>query len=325
MKSLIEDIKNNQLQPIYLLYGKEAYLRKQYRDNLKVASIDKDDTMNYHYFQGKNVNFLEIIDLAETLPFFAPKRVIIIENTGACKTGGEQFTDYISVLSETCSIIIVDEEIDKRSKVYKAIQKKGRAVEFPLQDEGTLKRWISGMVRQEGKVIEGIAVHRFLEKTGTDMSNIKMELEKLICYTLEKEEIQVADIEAICTTRISNQIFQMIDAIANKQQKKALQLYYDLLALKEPPLRILFLIARQFNFLLQVKQLSEKRLSNQVIAEKIGLQSFIVTRYVNQARQFSLMSIRRALENCVSAETEVKTGKMNDKINVELLIITCSS
>jgi len=325
MKSIIEDIKNNQLCPVYLLYGKEAYLRKQYRDKLKVASISEEDTMNYHYYQGKNINFLEIIDLAQTLPFFAPKRVIIIENSGVCKSGGEQFSEYIAEIPESCAIILVEEDIDKRSKLYKAILKKGRAVEFPLQEEGTLKRWISGMAKQEGKVMEGIAVHKFLEKTGIDMSNIKIELEKLICYTLGRQEIQVADIEAICITRISNQIFQMIDAIANKQQKKALQLYYDLLALKEPPLRILFLIARQFNFLYQVKQLGEKRLSNQAIAEKVGLQSFIVTRYVNQARQFNLDHIRKAIESCVSAETDVKTGKMNDKISVELLIITCSS
>lgn len=325
MKSIIEDIENSQLQVIYLLYGKEAYLRKQYRDKLKVASIDGEDTMNFHYFHGKSVNFLEVIDLAQTLPFFAQKRVIVIENSEACKTGGEQFSEYVADIPESCAIIIVDEEVDKRSKLYKAIQKKGRAVEFPLQNEVTLKRWINNMVRQEGKVIEGRALHRFLEKTGTDMSNIKIELEKLICYTLEREEILIEDIEAISTTRISNQIFKMIDAIAIKQQKRALQLYYDLLALKEPPLRILFLIARQFNYLLQVKQLGECGMANQIIAQRVGLQPFVVTRYINQARQFSLISIRKALESCVSAETDVKTGKMNDKISVELLIVTYTS
>ena len=55
--------------------------------------------------------------------------------------------------------------------------------------------------------------------------------------------------EEICTKRVSSRIFDMVNAIADKQQKKALDLYYDLLALKEPAMRILFLITRQFNML----------------------------------------------------------------------------
>lgn len=82
-----------------------------------------------------------------------------------------------------------------------------------------------------------------------------MELEKLICYCLDRDVVTAEDVEAVCTTRITNHIFDMVNAIAEKQPQKALQLYYDLLALKEPPMRVLFLIARQCNLLLQTKEL----------------------------------------------------------------------
>ena len=98
----------------------------------------------------------------------------------------------------------------------------------------------------------------FLEKTGTDMERIRQELEKLICYCMEKESITEEDVAVICSEQTENKIFDMINAMAEKKQKKAMELYYDLLALKEPPMRILYLITRQFNLLMQVKSFPRK-------------------------------------------------------------------
>ncbi len=92
----------------------------------------------------------------------------------------------------------------------------------------------------------------------TFINNIRGELEKLFCYCMGRDVITAQDIEAVCTRQVSSQIFDMIDAVAQKKQKTALDLYYDLLTLKEPPMRILFLITRQFNLLLQVKELKNK-------------------------------------------------------------------
>ena len=76
------------------------------------------------------------------------------------------------------------------------------------------------------------------------MGNITKELEKLFCYALERDVITREDIDAVCVTQISNHIFDMVNAVAEKQQKKALDMYYELLALKEPPMRILFLLGK---------------------------------------------------------------------------------
>ena len=73
MQRINEDIKSGQLKQIYLLYGEEAYLRKQYRDRLRNALAAEGDTMNYSYFEGKDISVGAVIDLAETLPFFADR------------------------------------------------------------------------------------------------------------------------------------------------------------------------------------------------------------------------------------------------------------
>lgn len=322
MQKINEDIKSGQLKQIYLLYGEEAYLRKQYKDKLRDALCVDGDTMNFNYYEGKDVNVPQIIDLAETLPFFAQRRVIFIENSGLFKRGGEDLAEYFKMPCETTFFVFVETEIDKRSKLYKAVASLGRCVEFSVQDEETLKRWILSLIKKEGKQITAQGLSYLISKTGTDMANIRMELEKLFCYCIDKDAIQPEDIDAICVTRISSHIFDMVNAIADRKQKIALDLYYELLALKEPPMRILFLIARQCNMLLQAKELKNKGYDNKKIGEKIGLPGFIAGKYVAQASKFKTSELRRAVERCVEAEEAVKTGRMNDVMSVEVLIMS---
>ena len=96
MKSLNEDLKTGQFKQIYLLYGEEAYLKKLYKNRFVKAMIPEGDTMNYRYFEGKNTNPKEIIDLAETLPFFAERRLIVLENTGFLKNATPELAEYLN-------------------------------------------------------------------------------------------------------------------------------------------------------------------------------------------------------------------------------------
>lgn len=259
------------------------------------------------------------------MPFFADKRLIVLENTGLFKSGGEELAEYLKTPAPTVYFLLVEKEVDKRSKLYKAVSAKGCAVEFGIQDENTLKRWILGMMKRENKKISEASLEFLLEMTGTDMENIKKETEKLFSYCLDKEAITQEDIGQICTKRISSHIFDMINAIADRKQKKALELYYELLALKEPPMRILFLITRQFNLLLQVKELAGKGYQGRAIGEKVGLPGFVAGKYVTQASRFQKEELRETVEACVEAEEAVKTGRMNDNMSVELLIVKYSS
>ncbi len=322
MQRINQDIKQGNFKQVYLLYGEERYLRRQYANRLKDALCGQDDGMNTHFYEGKDISVGEIIDLAETLPFLAPRRVFFIKDSGLFKSGGEKLAEYLSAPNETSYFVFTESEVDKRSKLYKTVQSKGYAAEFGLQDENSLMRWAAGILNRVGKNITESTMQLFLSKTGTDMENIQMELEKLICYCMDRDVVTAQDVEAVCTSRISNHIFDMINAIADKQTQKALELYYDLLALKEPPMRILFLIARQCNLLLQTKELKARGYDNKTISSKIGVPPFIAGKYTAQAARFKTSVLRGAVRRCVEAEEAVKTGRMNDILSVELLILS---
>ena len=157
------------------------------------------------------------------------------------------------------------------------------------------------------------------------MENITKELEKLFSYTMEKTDITKEDVDAICVTQIANHIFDMVNAVAEKQQKKALDLYYELLALKEPPMRILFLMTRQYRMLFQVKHLANKGYSKKEIAAKTGLHPFAVGKYMDQAKYFKASELRMVMEYSADIEQRVKTGLLTDNLAVELFIIKYSS
>ena len=325
MKTIDNDIKMGQLKNVYLLYGTEDYLKRQYRDKLKHALVEPDDTMNFSAYEGKDINPKELIDLSETLPFFKEKRMILVENSGFFKNSCDDLAEYMSQVPESTCFVFVEEEVDKRSKLFKAASRAGSAVEFETPKEDMLIRWILGRIQREGKKITQSVMQFFLSKTGSDMENIDKELEKLICYTLDKTEISAADVEAICTGQTENKIFEMIDAISAKNQKKALDLYYDLLALKEAPMRILFLIARQFQNLLLIKSMSAKGYPAVSIAKTAGMPSFAVQKNLRQAGAFKINQLKEAIEDCGQAEEDVKTGRMADQLAVELLIVKYSA
>ena len=325
MKSLNEDIKSGNLKQVYLLFGEESYLKKQYKNKLSRAILPEDDTVNYAYYEGKGIRAEELIDLAETLPFFAERRLIVVENSGFFKNASPELADYMKSLPETVCFVFVENEVDKRGKMYKTVKAKGRVTELSRQDEKTLLYWIAANVKKEGKKMREADAKFLLSKVGTDMENISKELEKLFSYTLGQEEITVQDMNDICTTQITNKIFDMIEAVAAKRQKKALDYYYDLLALKEPPMRILYLLSRQFKLLLHVKDLSKKGYDRAGIARDAGLHPFVAGKYVEQCKAFRILEIRDIMEEAALKDELEKTGRLGDVMGVELFIVKYST
>lgn len=325
MKTIQEDIKTGNFKQAYLLFGEETYLKQQYKQKLLDALNPDGDTMNFSRYEGKGIEVKGIIDLCETMPFFADHRVILLEDTGFFKNKCEELADYIKELPDYMILIFAESEVDKRSRMYKAVKSAGRVVEFARQDEKMLMRWAVGVLAKEGKKITQRDMELLLTKTGTDMGNLRMELEKLITYTWGRDVITAGDIEEVCTTQTQNKIFDMVRAVTEKNQKRALDLYYDLLTLKEPPMRILFLLAKQYRQMFLAKQLSGEGASQNEIMSRLGVPAFAVRNILACARSYSLEELEEAVNDFVDAEEAVKTGRLGDVLSVELLIIKYSS
>ena len=319
MQTLNQDIKERSFRPVYLLYGEETFLVNSYKNRLKEAVLG-DDTMNFSRYEGKGIDVGELIRQADTMPFFAEKRLILVEDSGFFKASSEELASYLPSMPDTTCIIFAESQVDKRNRLYKKVKELGYAAEMQRQDAAQLARWAGGILAREERKITGRTMELFLSMTGEDMENIRMELEKLVCYTMGRDVITKEDVDAVGTVHVTSRVFDMVAAIVAGNTKKAMDLYEDLLTLKEPPMRILFLIARQFNQLLQIKELTAAGKDKGAMASALKVPPFAVGKLTAQARAFTRDQILSWVTLCVETEEAVKTGRLSDRLAVELLI-----
>ena len=320
MQELNQDIKEKNFKKAYLLFGEEDFLKKSYKNRLK-DSITDGDTMNFNYFEGKGIDIGELISLADTMPFFAEKRLILIEDSGFFKGSSvEELVSYLPDMPDTTCMVFVESEVDKRNRLYKKVKEIGHCAEMSRQNASQLASWAGAILARAGKKITRNTMDVFLSMTGDDMENIRSELDKLIAYTGERDVVTEEDLQEVCSVRVSSRIFEMVSLIAAGKTRQAMDLYEDLLTLKEPPMRILFLIARQFNQILRVKELAEQGKEKNEIASRLKLQPFVVGKTISQSRAFSREQILSCVTLCVEMEEAVKTGRLQDRLAVELLI-----
>lgn len=323
MKTLAADIKSGNYKKVYLICGEEEYLKLNYKNQF-IRAVAGDDTMNLGIYEGKNFDVNEVIDTAETFPFFAERRLIVMEDTGLFKSGGEELAEYMSEIPDSTIFLFVEQNVDKRSKMYKAVKANGYICEISRQTEKDLSLWAARIFAKDGKKITNADMSYLIANVGTDMEVLSREIEKLISYDLNKEIISKEDIDAVCVKQLNGRIFDMVDAISVKNQKKTLDCYYELIAEKEPPMRILFMVARQFHLILQAKDLSARGMSKDQIAQTMGVQGFIATKSIRQSRNFSVAELKSALTESVQTEEMIKKGLMDENIGVEMLLIKYS-
>lgn len=280
--------------------------------------------MNLNYFEGSGMNLQDVLDIGETLPFFADNRVIVLENSGLFKKAPEDIEKKIAGFPDSTYVIFVEKEVDKRNRLYKWIGKAGYASEMNTPDEKMLIAWVKGLCRAEGKQIDEAAIFYFVEHMGTDMLLLRNELEKLFCYQMDKERITIDDIREVCISQATDKMFDMLDAIGSRNQEKALLLYHDLLALREPAMRILYMLTRHFHILMQISLLTAEGKDNKTMASICGIPPFSVKKYAAQAGRYSYEKLRGMVEKCQATDQGIKTGMVQDIVGVELLIIEFS-
>lgn len=320
MLTITEQLKTGNFSRFHLVYGEERYMVRYYRNSLKEKLSQPEDEMNCTVFQGDKANPSAIADVAQILPFMAPQRLIVVQDSGFFKNASDM-VDFMDTFPDTTYLVFVEREVDKRNRLYKWMSKNGCITECKAQNAAMLAKWIAGYAKRADKAISPQASELLVERVGTDMELLSGEIEKLIGYVGERHDIEISDVEAISSGVTVSRIFEMIDAVALGEKEKALKLYDDLLANKESPMSILYLFSRHINILLQIKELSALGASQGEIVKSIGIPPFTVKKYARQAGLFKRSKLLQMLEKRADYEEKFKNGKLSDQLAVELFLI----
>lgn len=303
----------------------EEKARKLAKDFL--GEIDEFSLVSLNY---KETPVENIIEEAQTLPFLSDKKAIIINDayflTGA-KTKSDvehnidMFIDYLSNKNDDTLLIfkVFNEQLDKRKKITKLIQKEGAVTEVKEMTEPEIRTFISDYLNEENMSIDNTALDMFLERTGINYSNVKSELDKVILYA--ENTITADDVDDVVSISMEQNIFKLTEFVLNSRKEEAVKLVRQLILQKEEPMQLLHLIISQFRLLYQVKLLSSEGFAQDYIAKNLRVHPYRVKLALREVRKHRQDKLEEKMVICRNMDYKFKSSYLDRNTLFELFVM----
>lgn len=329
---IVADIKNDSPSRIYLISGEEKYLVDKIVAEMKKRWIASGAESLDFYLKDQSNSDLPIDEfqsLAGTPPFLSRLRMTVIRNTGLFSTKSpslsadvERWKAAISAVPEFALVVFVEDKVDKRKKqLLEAVSSVGTLAELYFQDEEMLAKWIKSSLARKNINIPANCVSSLISRTDSSMRMIENEVTKIMLYC-ENKDVHQLDLNLLNRLSIPDvhaSVFNMTDAIGQKQPGRALEIMNDLIILKEAIPKIRLMLARHIRHLICAKELGNAS----EIASRLKVQPFVARNLVSQSRGFTLQQLEKIYFLCFESDQWVKTGKMDDRMSMEVLLSAC--
>lgn len=326
---LKSDLKNKTIGSFYVLYGEETYLRQHYFSLLSKSLIDElTQGFNFHHLTAENISVRALSESIEALPMMAQRSLIQVDDVDFFAFSEEdrgKLVEIFSDLPEYCCLVLTYEALEfkpdkRKKKLWDAMEKHALLVEFCYQSESDLQAWIMRHVRANGKYISRELCSYLLQQTGMSMTRLDNEIEK-ICAFCAASEIVRADIDAVVEPTLEAVVFQISDALAQREFARALERLHTMLQLRAEPIAILAAIGSQMRRLNAAKVLLGEGKSAQELAQLCGIAPFAARKTISQAGMLSQKLCERAVVLCRDTDLRLKTSADEPQRLLELLIL----
>lgn len=308
---------------VYLLYGEDNYLKNEFVKKAKKSFGELQLGINYIQIDESNVN--NVISDIETPAFGYERKMIIVKNANLMQKKNaisDKLSEYLNdadkQILDSIELIIVEDSVEKNA-LFNTISKIGMIKEFNEQKISQLITKVKSISAAYGVQIQENVAQYFIECTGTNMEDIINEIRKIIEYAGKGGTIKKEDIDSLTIKKSESVIFDLTDNLGKKNIHEAINVLHDLIYAKEPVQKILVMLYNHF------KKLYIVQLSNgQNVAQNLKLkpnQTFLVSKYQNQAKFFTQDEIRNLLNEFMYIDEASKSGNLD--INVGLESVLC--
>lgn len=324
--------RSNSPASIYFLYGAESFLIERAKEQI-IKKVLKEEELEFNVsqFDLEDTPVQVAVTDCETLPFFGDYRVVIMKNpifltANKDKTKVEHdpktLEAYIASPNPQTVLIVVApyEKLDERKKLVKTFKKSATVLEAAMMDERTLIQWIVQMAHKQHRQMTEAVAEQLIALTGKNLSLIHKEMEKLLLASHDEEAITEVHLETFVPRTMEDNIFALINEIANRNIGKAFFILKDLYIQKEEPIKILMLIARQVRIIYHVMGLTTKGYSQKQMAQMLKIPPFAVKLAMGQGKKFSIIELETILGLCAQYDYEIKSGKIDKFLAIELLL-----
>lgn len=332
-KELNKSLKNNEISPVYLFTGPEQYIGHMMEKTLIETEIAKGlEPLNLTTYSDKNIDVSEFLATCETLPMMSRKRIVIIrEEAQLDKISDKKALDRINVyLEKPCLstlLIIYWEQPDKRKKLYKNLIKTGSLVVFEKLDISDLQTWILRRVKNAQKQMNRAALELFIQRSmylmneKKTMEMVDNELNSLIDYAGDRNEITKEDVLLILPQSVEEGIFKLIDYAISGKKDQALLMLNQFYLEGESPFGIFSLLLRQIRMLLMVKIYTSRGLAVKAVAAEMKLAPFIVNKVLKNGKHYPIDNLWEVMIIGADLDAQMKLGEIDQNFALELFLM----
>ncbi|MDO9492267.1 DNA polymerase III subunit delta [Acetobacterium sp.] len=332
-KELNKCVKNQEISPVYLFTGPEQYIGHMMEKTLIGTELAKGlEPLNLTTYSDKNLDISELLATCETLPMMSNKRMVIVrEEAQLDKISDKKDLDRIAAyLEKPCPstlLIIYWEQPDKRKKLYKNLTKAGSLVVFEKLDASDLQAWIIRRVKNAEKKINRAELELFISRSmylineKKTMEMVDNELNSLIDYTGDRNEISKEDILLILPQSIEEGIFKLIDYAVSGQKDQALLMLNHFYLEGESPFGVFSLLLRQIRMLLMVKIYSSRGLPAKTVAVEMKLAPFIVNKILKNGKNYPIDNLWEIMVIGADLDAQMKLGEIDQNFALELFLM----
>lgn len=301
---------------MYLIYGEEEFLIQNEVTN--IISKSSVDELNISKYDLLSDSLSSIIDDACTVSLFSDKKVIIINNfDNIYKLDDiDEFDRFIHNISSDVILILVCSKLDERKKFTRELKSLCTVKEFNKNKN------ISNTVRSMflDYKIDYSTVDLFIKIVGNDLMILNQEAIKLMTYKSDKV-ITKEDVLALCSSNSNNDIFDLINAVVNKDKDGALTIYSNLIRSNEEPIKIIITLANQFRLIYQCKELYKKGNSEDSISKIIDVHPYRVKLALEKGKNYSSRVILNYLNDLADIDNNIKSGVIDKNLAFELFVL----
>lgn len=329
----------DQIYPVYFLYGPEDYLiEEEIKKLLHQTLLPKERSLNLHLFSGQEHSPREIIQTAQTWPLFSPYRYILVREMDQFKEdSAKEFLEYLMNPSPKTCLVMSGPTLGVWKKFQKELENTCKFIEFQRLKGKALILWLKKRAEEKGKVLSDEAAQYLIELSGDHLFDLDQELEKVLLSIGEKKQIDLSDIEEITSEVKISTVFDLTEAIGQRDLEKALKIIEKSLESKSIPFRkdeeepkkrdemisllLLGMIAKQYWNLLKVKEMTALEKDVEKVAKKINMPLWSVRKLVEQSKQFSKSALQKGILRCYQTDLDLKRGRGTKNLLMEKLVI----
>jgi DNA polymerase-3 subunit delta len=309
--ALLEGARSGSFPPCVVLVGDESFLISRAVSALRRAVVGEGPRgFNEDLYEGRGTKAASVLSAARTLPMMASERLVLLRRVDQMTpTDQASFGEYLAAPSDTTCLVMTAQKLDGRGKLAKAAKKSKAWVDVRPLKRGALRSFAQAEARARGHALLGPAVDALLDALGEDLAAIDDALERLSLFVGPGVAIDPDAVHA-CVTRVrADSIWLLVDAVGLKQRDKALEAASSLLADREPPLRILAMLARQLRMVARMRQALAEGLRGAEAAKQAGAPPFKAGELTRAAKCFRLADLGRAFETLAEVDLALKGSK----------------